>query len=101
MDPNNPMNNMQSPMQAPAPKKHSILAPIVIIAVIVIAVLLVLGMMRNKQEAALDDQIQQKQADIATSDAQVQALQKQGTSNDPSAIQADINATTVNSIDAQ
>lgn len=97
----NQMNSQQpmSPVQ-PESKKGPFLI-IAIIAVLIVAALLIVSGFQKKQERALDAQIQQKQAAIASEDAQVQALQNQGTGNDPASIEADLKATNVDTIDLQ
>ncbi len=103
MDPintqNQPVENMST--LSPAPKKHTTLTVFALIALLVVAAIIIFGMRRDKQEAALDAQLEQKQADIAASDMQTQALKQQGTANDPSSIEADINATALDTLDAQ
>lgn len=90
----------QNPMSM-SPKKGGMSKIIMWVVILIVIIALAMMWMKKSEVKQLDQQIEQKKAEIMGADAQVKVLQQQGTSNDPASIEADLKDTNTDNLDAQ
>jgi HAMP domain-containing protein len=93
----NPNPQMVQNNNTPKSKNKSLV--LLVILVVILFIILVLNTQNQKEMAELDNQITQVQTDIRTNDEITKQIETQGSSDEITEIEKDLNAISIDTID--